>query len=83
MPHGDRANGTSGLSAFAKSVAFVGLPGFIALYLLGVFGTWLPSPLLEIKSAIANHDQTSVRVLRMICKGIWRDAPVMQQECDR
>lgn len=71
----------NGLPVWVKAVAVVGLPGLLVLGLLG-FLPWVASP-LEVKAMIQSHDASTQRIQRLICKGIWRDNPVMVQECDR
>ena len=79
-------NGNGGLplwlKAFGWLVGTVGLPGLIALYLLGAIPS-LPSPIAAHEVSLERHDQGTLRVLRMICRGIWRDIPAMAQDCDR
>ena len=71
----------NGLPVWVKAVAVVGLPSLLVLGLLG-FLPWVASP-LEIRGIIQNHDAATQRVLRTICKGIWRENPIMMQECER
>ena len=63
---------------------------FLVLWLLGAF-PWMPSPLLELKQAlasvsgtIATHEVTTRRLLStnvLICRGMWRGNEEMQRQC--
>lgn len=66
---------------FAK-VGVVGVLAFLALFLVGAI-PYLPSPIVEIKAAIADHHRQTIGPLRLICKGTWKDNSTMQAECDR
>ncbi len=69
------------LPDFAK-VGIVGVLAFLVLFLVGAI-PYLPSPIIEIKQAIAEHNRQTTGPIRLICKGIWRDNPPMQAECER
>lgn len=71
------------------------LPSFLVLYLLGAV-PGLPSPLLgalavrsvdaEMQAILVKHEETSLaqlRLLRMICRGAWRQVAEIQAECER
>jgi hypothetical protein len=81
------ANGTNGMPGWVKAMAYlvgtIGIPGFICLYLLGVFGTFLPNPVAAHDDLLAKHHYGTVKILRVICRGIWKDDPAMAAECDR
>lgn len=82
----------SGIPAWARVVALVGLPGFIALYLLGAM-PFLPSPIHKIQDALAAartdmhahaiQTEALLRATRQSCRGVWRGLPEMQDECGR
>ena len=75
---------TNGLPMWAKVVSVligqIGLAGFIALFLLGAFDGFMPSP---VTSAVKRHDEQTARVLRTICRGVWQGNNAAQGECDR
>ena len=79
-----------------KAVLGWSLPSFLVIYLLGAV-PGLPSPLLGgtlgarnsnggIKEILVKHEETSqaqLRLLRMICRGTWRQVPEVAGECER
>ena len=80
----------SSLPPWARALAIVGLPGFIALYLLGAI-PGLPSPIHELRESLAalasaqtahfNQSQQAIRLQRLICRGVWRGQPDVQSQC--
>ena len=78
-------------SQFERFVAFVGLPGFVMLFLLGAI-PYLPSPITEIKTALSDtrslavihHQKTDelVRVMKQVCRGIWQGNMDAQRSCE-
>lgn len=85
---GKSVNGnTNGMPGWVKAVSYliatVGIPGFICLYLLGILSPPLPNPVGAHDNLLEKHHYGTVRVLRTICRGIWRDEPAMAAECDR
>ena len=73
-------NGWS-LPTFAK-VGIVGVLCFILLAQLGLI-PFVPNPPARLEAAIADHHKQTIGPLRLICKGIWKDNPAMQSECER
>lgn len=80
----EQARNNNGLPAWAKTISVligqIGLTGFIALYLLGAFDAFMPSP---VTAALRKHDEQTARVLRTICRGVWQGHEMQQSECDR
>ena len=79
-----------GLPALVRAVGVVGVPALIAFYLLGMI-PYVPSPFREITasvnavaSTLTKHEMTtaeSIRVSRLICRGMWKGNPEMQEQC--
>lgn len=77
-------------SSVERVIAYVGLPGFLVLYLLGAL-PWLPSPIGELKAELhvtrsamemlLQQQREQLRIWRMICRGVWKDNNVIQTEC--
>lgn len=69
-----------------------GVLAFLLAYVLGAV-PGLPSPIRQIldatgtlATALAAHDQTmrdGQRINRLICRGVWKGTPEMQEECGR
>ena len=93
-----RRNGRENGPWWLKALAWIGLPGFLVLFLLGAI-PGLPSPLLgsqikgEALSALTEdfrrHERTTkaqLHLLRLICRGVWKDgghnADEIQRQCD-
>lgn len=92
-------NGMSGLPAWMRALAWIGLPGFLVLYLLGAI-PMLPSPILmnqtslqateksvkEMEKTLDRHERMtgeSIRLWRLVCRGVWKGSPDVQEECRR
>ena len=77
---------------WVRTIALVGVPGFIALGLLGMI-PGVSSPFIRIEQAMAviantmrEHDQTAratLHINQLVCRGIWRDNPEVQRQCGR
>ena len=72
----------NGLPWWVKAVAVVGLPGFIALFLIGAI-PFLPSPIFTIQKtldshAAETHEQT--RAIRVICN-VLAEGHALQALC--
>ena len=78
-------NGTGG-PWWARWIAFVGIPGFLLIFLLGGI-PWLPSPFLrlgEIEASLNRHGEETRRMLeiwRVTCEGVWRGDRERQGQC--
>ena len=75
-----------------KAVLGWSFSSFLVLYLLGAV-PGLPSPVLRnsdagVKEILSQHEETSkaqLRLLKMICRGVWRqssEAAEIQSQCD-
>jgi hypothetical protein len=69
-------------SSIAKWVVRDCIALFILLWVLGAFDHFMPSPVMAM---LREHDRNSTEVLRGICRGVWKDAPlhIINQECGR
>lgn len=70
---------------WARLVAVIGVNGFLVLYLLGAI-PGMPSPIMTIQSSLQAHGEETrdtLRVLRMVCRGVWKDVPEMQEQCGK
>ena len=69
---------------WVRALAWIGLPAFLVLFLLGAI-PGLQSPLVLSRSQadlLERHDRDTGRILRLICRGIWRGVPEVQEQCD-
>jgi hypothetical protein len=71
-------NGWS-LPTFAK-VGIVGVLCFILLAQLGLI-PYLPSPIIGLRDAIAEHNRQTVHPLRLICHKMWEGHGDTQRRC--
>lgn len=74
----------NGMPWWVKAIAIVGLPGLISLYLLGAV-PWVPNPLQAVSADLRQHvvrDEERTRLLRLVCRGVWRGEPEVQRACD-
>ena len=80
-----RDSNSNGMPPWVKGVAFlvgtIGVPGFICLYLLGVFGSFLPNPIEAHDARLDRHDRASLAILGEICAGVWQKDTAMQARC--
>ena len=77
---------------WASLLATHGLATLLILYLFGLV-PGVPSPLMRffreheaLANALTEHTQATADLLRtnrLICRGVWQAAPVIQRECDR
>lgn len=94
-----RRNGMGTLPGWARAIAYIGLPSFLVLYLLGAI-PMLPSPILmnqtslqateksvkEVEKTLERHERMtneSIRLWRLVCRGVWKGSPDVQEECRR
>ena len=85
-----RSNGRNGGPWWVKTLAWIGLPGFLVLFLLGAI-PGLPSPLLgnqaqltTLTEDLRRHEgatKAQLHLLRMICRGAWQGQPEIQRQC--
>lgn len=82
-------SGKGFLSMWAQLGA-TGVLAFLLVYILGAV-PGLPSPIRQISEAqirladaVKAHDQASrdaERISRLICRGVWKGVPEMQDQC--
>jgi hypothetical protein len=76
---------SNGRPWWLQALAWIGLPAFLVLFLLGAI-PGLPSPLLGNQAAVTRHEETTremLRVLRAVCRGVWRGSDEMRGPCSR
>lgn len=82
---------SGGLVSMWARLGATGVMAFLLVYLLGAI-PGLPSPIKQIyeaqvavAEAVKAHDQTArnaERISRLICRGVWKESPDMQDQCD-
>lgn len=77
----------NGMPPWVKAIGYlagtIGLPGVIALYLLGAM-PGLPNPIAKLSTDLSSHihqDEERTRLLRLLCRGVWRGQPEVQERC--
>lgn len=68
---------------WVRAFAWVGLPAFLILYLLGAV-PGLQSPLLAQQGIMTKHEDTTkelLRTMRLVCRGVWQSQPEVQRQC--
>lgn len=72
----------NGVPAWVKGVGVLvgtlGLPAFLLLWLMGAFHGFMPSP---VTAEIREHDHKTTKVQRLICAGVWKSSPEIQEKC--
>ena len=88
-------NGGKNVPWWVTLIGTIGVPGFIALYVLGAV-PGMPSPLQRSLDATQEEHQDIKRVMfglksiqeklldvqRTACRGTWKGNPEMQAQCD-
>lgn len=80
-----RRPAVNGRPWWVQALAWIGLPAFLVLFLLGAI-PGLPSPLLGNQAAMARHEETTrelLRIMRSVCRGVWRGTDEVQRQCSR
>lgn len=80
-------NGLNGAPWWARLLVFLGLPAFLLLWVLGAFGRILPSPVTAAveahHAATVQESRETARLLRLMCRALYRGDDGGQRECDR